>query len=169
MATELPTVTQVATAVHETPFREADMAVTVWPTQVAPPLAVVKISPCPLLATSKVSEVVPTTVQCTPGTPTIGVVVVVGGGVVVVGGAVVVVVGVPEPGGVVTAVPGAGGGAVEVVDGTGRAPLPVVDPLRHEIPLSEPMPGGVATVAQFVPPSVVRARAPATWSRATAS
>ena len=30
------------------------------------------------------------------------------------------------------------------------------------------MPGGVATVAQFDPPSVVRARAPATWSSATA-
>ena len=46
------------------------------------------MTPCPILAPFRVSAVVPTTVQRTPGTPTMGG----AGAVVVVGGVVVVVV-----------------------------------------------------------------------------
>ena len=170
VATELPTVTHVPMAVHETPLSEADRDVTVWLDQVAPPLAVVRMSPCPALAASRMVAVVPTTVQRAPGIPTIGAVVVVdvgGAVVVVVVGAVLVGVGTDEPEATVAAVLVVGGGAVVVVDGTGTAPLPVGDPLKHEMPLNEPAPGGVATMAQLVPPSAVRDSAPATWSRAT--
>ena len=101
VATELPTVTHVPMAVHEMPLSEADRDVTVWLDQVAPPLAVVRMSPCPALAASRMVAVVPTTVQRAPGIPTMGAVVVVdaGGTVVVVVGAVLVVVGTGRAGG----------------------------------------------------------------------
>lgn len=159
VTTVLPTVTHVPIAVHDTPLSDADEVATVWFAQVAPPLSVVIMIPCPTLAPLRVSAVVPTTVQRTPGTPTVGT----GGAVVVVvvGGVVVVVVVAAVVGGV--APEGAdGGGTVDVVGGTGSAPLPVGDPLRQETPLREPMPVGVGTVIQPVPPSVVRAMAPTT-------
>lgn len=125
-ATELPTVTQVPIETHDTAASEADKELTVWLDQVAPPLSVVKINPCPSLAVVNVFELVPTTVQRTPATPTTGVV---GWGTVD-----VVVVDV-----VVVLPPGTAGGdvvdVVEVVGGTGRAPPPVGGPARQETPL----------------------------------
>jgi hypothetical protein len=122
----LPTVTHEPMAVHETSDRLADDVVTVRSAHVAPPLADVRRIPWPVRAPSRVVEVVPTTVQRAPATPTTGAVVVVVVGAVVVGAAVL-----GAPGAVV-----AGGVVVGTAAGTvvGTAPLPVVDPAMHEMP-----------------------------------
>src|ERR1700677_2998170 len=88
VATELPTTTQDPTAGQETSRNVAAVVEICWLDQTAPPLSVVSTTPCPDLAPPRVVEVVPTTVQRTPATPTVVVV-----GVVVSAGVVVVVVG----------------------------------------------------------------------------
>ena len=103
-------------------------------------MAVVSTTPWPVLDPLRVVAVVPTTVQRTPATPMIGVVVggVVAGAVVVVAGVVVVVAGVVVVVGEVVALDdGVVVGAtrvVEVVDGEEIAPSPSGEPARHETP-----------------------------------
>ena len=148
VATEVPTATQVLMAVQEMPANDATDPLTGCWAQLAPPLAVVRITPWPERGSTNEEEVVPTAVHRTPATPTGG-----RGGVVVVGGAVVVVATgavVDEP-----ALP------ATVVD-PGRAPLPVVAPTMQAIPLRSPVPGGMGRADQLAPPSVVRAMAPLT-------
>jgi hypothetical protein len=158
-ATELPTATHASTAMHDTSLRAAAEAVTDWLDQRAPPLLVVRTSPCPLRDPLREVAVVPTTVQRTPATPLAVAVV----DVVVVGAVVVdAVVGaapdaVGEPDGVDDVV------EVEVeVEVKGRAPLPVDEPVRQETALSVPTPLGMVTGAQVDPPSAVAAITPAT-------
>jgi hypothetical protein len=155
--TEVPTATQVLTAVQETSANEAtDPLIDCW-TQLAPPLAVVRITPWPERGSTNEEEVVPTAVHRTPATPTTGT-----GGGPVVGGAVV---GGAVVGGAVVAATGAVVGEpvppATVVD-PGRAPVPVVAPAMQEIPLSSPVPAGMGTAVQLAPPLVVRAIAPLT-------
>ena len=84
VATELPTATQDPTAGQETSRKVAAVVEICWLDQTAPPLSLVSTTPCPDRAPLRVVDVVPTTVQRTPATPTGAVV-----GVVVVAGAVV--------------------------------------------------------------------------------
>ena len=159
VATELPTATQDPTAGQETSRKVAAVVEICWLDQTAPPLSVVSTTPCPDLALARVVEVVPTTVQRTPATPT-GVVV----GVVVAAGVVVVVAGtelVAEPVPGTDEVDGVGLGAV--VAGEGRPP-PAAGPGRQETADRKPMPVGMTTGDQVEPPSVVRATAPVPWS-----
>lgn len=154
-ATELPTATHASTAVHDTSLSAAADAVTGWLDHRAPPLSVVRTSPCPLRDPLREVAVVPTTVQRTPATPLAVAVV----DVVVVGAVVV------DP--VVGAAPDAVG-EPEVVDGAvlvevkGRAPLPVDEPIRQDTALRVPSPLGVATGTHVDPPSVVAVTTPAT-------
>jgi hypothetical protein len=161
-ATVLPTATHWPTATQDTPARLAEEMGTTGLVHTAPPLSEVNSTPCPDRELVTLVAVVPTTAHRAPATPTIGAVVVV---VDVVGAVVVVVVGAVV---VLGAAPGAagGGGAVGavVVVGTGRAPLPAVDPSIHETSFRYPSPDGVGTVAQVEPPSVVTTTWLVTWS-----
>jgi hypothetical protein len=111
----------------------AEVGLTDWETQVAPPLVVVRMTPCPVRVPVTVLAVVPTATHQAPLSPAGAVVVVVeGGGVVVVVGPEVVV----GPAVVVWVVVVWGAAAVVdvVVDVNGR-PLPPEAPRKQAIPL----------------------------------